>query len=134
MGSKNVFRDPTKWKKLIFSKNLSSRICLKVDSDYPRDTCENVVNRFHVTIQRIITSYFLNLSLLLYLCYPINIALKIFFHLLLCSQSLKVSTRLSLFFLFWELSELDRNRLNFCAFNKCTRLWKLSNVYYTFGY
>ena len=39
----NVSRDPTKWKKkLIFLKDLSSRICPKVDSDYLRGTCENV--------------------------------------------------------------------------------------------
>ena len=44
-------------KKMIFSKNLSSRICPKVDSDYPRGTCENVVYHLHVTIQIIITSY-----------------------------------------------------------------------------
>ena len=29
-------------KKTNFSKNLSSRICPKVDSDYLRGTCENV--------------------------------------------------------------------------------------------
>ena len=44
-------------KKMIFSKNLSSRICPKVDSYYPRGTCENVVYHFHVTIQITITSY-----------------------------------------------------------------------------
>ena len=54
---KKVFRGPTKWKKLIFSKNLSSRICPKVDSYYPRGTCENLVYHFHVTIQIIITSH-----------------------------------------------------------------------------
>ena len=44
MGSKKVF-------------NLNSRICLKVGSDYPRGTCENVVYHSHVTIQTILTSY-----------------------------------------------------------------------------
>ena len=39
------------------SINLSSRICPKVDSDYPRGTCENVVYHSHVTNQTIITSY-----------------------------------------------------------------------------
>ena len=29
---------------LIFSKNLSSKICSKVDSGYPRGTCESVVH------------------------------------------------------------------------------------------
>ena len=48
---------PQNEKKLIFSKNLSSRICSKVDSDYHRGTCENVVYYFHVTIQIIITPY-----------------------------------------------------------------------------
>ena len=43
--------------KLIFSKNLSSWICPKVGSDYPRGTCENVVYHFHGTIQIIIPSY-----------------------------------------------------------------------------
>ena len=51
----NFFRGPTKWKKLIFTKNLSSRLCPKVDSDYPRGTCENVVYHFHGTMQTIIT-------------------------------------------------------------------------------
>ena len=36
---------------------MSSRICLKVDSDYPRGICENVVYHFHGTIQIIVTSY-----------------------------------------------------------------------------
>ena len=57
LGHKKFFRGPIKWKKLIFSKNLSSRICPKVDSDYPRGTCENVVYHSHVTIQTILTSY-----------------------------------------------------------------------------
>ena len=43
--------------KKIFSKNLNSRICLKVGSDYPRGTYENVIYHFHGTIQIIITSY-----------------------------------------------------------------------------
>ena len=38
------------------TENLSSRICPKVDSDYPRSTCENVVYHFHGTMQTIITS------------------------------------------------------------------------------
>ena len=42
---------------MIFSKNLNSRICPKVGSDYPRGTCENVVYHFHGTIQIIVTSY-----------------------------------------------------------------------------
>ena len=44
-------------KKTDFSKNLSSRICPKVDSDYLRGSCENVVYHFHGTMQTIITSY-----------------------------------------------------------------------------
>ena len=36
---------------------MSSRIYLKVDSDYLRGTCENVVYHFHGTMQTIITSY-----------------------------------------------------------------------------
>ena len=44
-------------KKTDFLKNLNSRICPKVDSDYPRGTCENVVYHFHGTIQIIVTSY-----------------------------------------------------------------------------
>ena len=54
---KKVFRGPPKWKKQIFSKNLSSRICPKMESDYLKGTCENVVYHFHGTIQIIITSY-----------------------------------------------------------------------------
>ena len=42
-------------KKLSFSKNLSSRICPKVDSDYPRGTYKNAVYHFHGTMQTIIT-------------------------------------------------------------------------------
>ena len=37
MGLKNIFRNQKN------EKNLSSRICPKLDSDYPRGTCENVV-------------------------------------------------------------------------------------------
>ena len=44
-------------KKLIFLNNLNSRICPKVDSDYPRGTCKIVVYHFHVTIQTNITSF-----------------------------------------------------------------------------
>ena len=42
---------------MIFSKNLSSTICPKVDSGYLWGTCENVVYHFHGTMQTIITSY-----------------------------------------------------------------------------
>ena len=34
IGVKNVFRDPLKSKKMIFPKNLSSKILPKVDSSY----------------------------------------------------------------------------------------------------
>ena len=57
IGSYNYLNCYMKVVYYIFSKNLSSRNCLKVDSDYPKGTCENVVYHFHVNIQIIITSY-----------------------------------------------------------------------------
>ena len=44
-------------KKTDFLKNLNSRICPKLDFDYPRGTCENVVYHFNGTMLTIITSY-----------------------------------------------------------------------------
>ena len=57
LGNSVLDNSNNKMKKNWFSQKTWVLGCPKLDFDYPRGTCENVVYHFHGTIQTIITSY-----------------------------------------------------------------------------